>query len=68
MRLISQLINDISRILQKSQRFFNGTIISTTFLHPSPVLPVIFCLNKTLLLLSEKSTTEPALFKDCSSL
>ena len=31
MRLISQLSNSISRILQKSLKYFNGTIISTSF-------------------------------------
>ena len=31
MRLISQLINGISRILQKLLKYFNGTIILTLF-------------------------------------
>ena len=35
MRLISQLIKDISRVLQRLLKYFNGTIISTSF----------FCLN-----------------------
>ena len=43
MRLISQLINSISRILQKSLKYFNGTIISTSFvLLLALVFPVIF--------------------------
>ena len=45
MRLISQLIKDISRILQKLLKYFNGTIISTFSVLQSAVLPVIFCLN-----------------------
>ena len=32
MRLISQLINDISRVLQKLLKYFNGIAISTFFL------------------------------------
>ena len=31
MGLTSQLINGISRVLQKLLRYFNGTIISTAF-------------------------------------
>ena len=43
MRLISQLINSISRIIQKSLKYFNGTIISTSFVLPlALVFPVIF--------------------------
>ena len=46
MRLTSQLINGISRFLQKSLKYFNGTIISTAFLLSSlGVLPVIFNLD-----------------------
>ena len=42
-RLTSQLTNDISRVLQKLLKFFNGTIISTSFLLPAAgVFPVIF--------------------------
>ena len=37
MRLISQLINGISILLQKLLRYFNGTIISTFF------VPIILC-------------------------
>ena len=58
--LISQLINCISRALQKILRSLNGTIISATFVPSFPFSPVIFCLNlnETLLLfllLAEKS-------------
>ena len=42
-RLISQLINGISRVLQKLIQYLNGTIISTAFVPSFPVEPVIFC-------------------------
>ena len=46
MRLTSQLINDISIILQKLLKFLKGTIISTFFLLQSlGVFPVIFILS-----------------------
>ena len=46
MRLISQLINDISRVLQKLLKYFNGTVISTSFLLPlAGVFSVIFVLD-----------------------
>ena len=46
MRLISQLINDISRVLQKLLKYFNGTAISTSFVLPAAgVFPVILILN-----------------------
>ena len=46
MRLTSQLINDISRVVQKLLKYFNGTIISTSFVLPSvEVFPVIFILD-----------------------
>ena len=42
MRLISQLINGISRVLQKLLRYFNGTPISASFVLPAAgVFPVI---------------------------
>ena len=45
-RLTSQLINGISRVLQKLLKYFNGAIISTSFVFPSPgKLPVIFNLD-----------------------
>ena len=45
-RLTSQLINSISRVVQKLLKYFNGIIISTSFLLPSSgVSPVIFTLN-----------------------
>ena len=45
-RLTSQLINDTSRVLQKLLKYFNDTIISTSFSLPSEeVLPVTFTLG-----------------------
>ena len=46
MRLFSQLINGISRVLQKLLKYFNGTIISTFIILTSAgVFSVIFILN-----------------------
>ena len=46
MRLDSQLINGISRVLQNLLKYFNGTIISTSFVLPlAGVFPVIFILD-----------------------
>ena len=46
MRLFSQLINGISRVLQKLLKYFNGTIISTSIILTSAgVFSVIFILN-----------------------
>ena len=46
MRLTSQLINVISRIFQKLLKYFNGTMISTSFVLPSAgVFPGIFILD-----------------------
>ena len=46
MKLTSQLINGISRVLQKLIKYFNSTIISTSFVLPSAgVLPAIFILD-----------------------
>ena len=36
MRLTSQSINGISRVFQKLFKYFNSTIISTSFVLPSP--------------------------------
>ena len=45
-RLTSQLIKGISRVLQKLLEYVNGTIISTSFVLPSVgVFPVIFILD-----------------------
>ena len=55
-RLTSQLIKGISKVLQKLLKYFNGTIISTSFVPPFPVYPVIFAfnLNESAVLSSEK--------------
>ena len=42
MRLISQLVNGSSRVLQKLLIYFSGTSISTFFVPSSPVKPIIF--------------------------
>ena len=45
-KLISELIKEISRVLQKLLKYFHGTIISTSFsLPPAGVFPVMFILN-----------------------
>ena len=45
-KLISNLIKDISRVLPKLLKYFNGTPISTSsVLTSTGVLPVIFALN-----------------------
>ena len=46
MRVISQLINGISRVLQQLPKYFHGTIISTFFVLPSAgVFLVTFTLD-----------------------
>ena len=46
MRLTSQLIKGISRVLQKLPKYFTGTIISTSFSSSLlGVFPVIFVLD-----------------------
>ena len=67
-RLISQLINGISRVFQKVLKYFNITIISTFFVPSSPIEPVIFCLNLNEALLPGKLTAAPVSFKAGSSL
>ena len=45
-KLTSQFLNGISSVLQKLLNYFNGTIISTSFvLLSSGVFPVIFTLD-----------------------
>ena len=71
MSLISQLIKGISRVLQKLLKYFDGTIISTSFVPPATVLPVIFCLNinKALMLFAAgKSLIVPLASKNGSFL
>ena len=69
MRLVLQLIKGIARVLQKLLKFLNGTIISTLFLLPLVVSPVIFFkLNEALLSLEEKLTIALASVKAGPSL
>ena len=44
-RLTSQLIKGISKVLEKLLKYFNGTNISTSFVPSFSVRPVIFALN-----------------------
>ena len=70
-RLISQLINSISGVLQKLLKYFNDTQILPFFVSSFPILPDNFVLNlnEALLLLSAgKSAIAPLLFKYGSSL
>ena len=46
-----ELIKDISSALQKLLRYFNGTIISTSFVPQPPACLAIYCLNLNELLL-----------------
>ena len=39
------MIKGISSVLQKMLRYFNETIVSTSFVPPFPVFPVICCLK-----------------------
>ena len=70
MRLISQWIKGISRVLQKLLRYFNGTINSTFFVPSSSVKPVIFYLNvkEALFSVAWKLAIPPAVVKAGSSL
>ena len=63
MRLISQLVNGLSRVLHKLLKYFNCTIILTCILPLFPVVAVIFCLNLNETLLPEKVSTAPASVK-----
>ena len=64
MRLISQLVKDISIVLQKLLKYFNGTAILTFFiLFSSGDFPVIFCLSLSKTQLPEKSAIFPSLSK-----
>ena len=47
LRLISQFIEDISRVLQKLLKYFNGTAILTSFVLPLSVfLSIIITLDR----------------------
>ena len=60
-RLVWQLIDDISRTLEKLLKYFNGTIISTSFVPLSSDWPVIFSLklNESVTLVALKATGTP---------
>ena len=53
---ISQLINDISRVLQKSLKYFNGTAILTSFVLPAtgnfPVILILYSNDTDCVILS----------------
>ena len=70
-RLISQLIYIISRVIQKLLEYFNGTLILAFFVSSFLVLLAIFVLNLNealLLLLAGKSAIAPLTPKNGSSL
>ena len=67
MRLFSQLINGISRGLQELHKYFNGTIISSSFV-PSLLFHSFFCVKLNEVLLPAKLLITQLLFKDGSSL
>ena len=68
MRLISELINAIWRVLQKWLKYLSGSVILTVFIPSYPVEPVIFCLNLDKKLLPGKSSAAPASAKSSWSL
>ena len=69
MRLISQLIKGISRVLQKLLKYFDYTAILTSFvLLAAGVFPVIFSLDLNDALLPGKLTILPLISKAGSSL
>ena len=63
-RLTSQLMKGISKVLQKLLKYFSGTIISTSFVPPFPVWPVIFALklNESVVLPTVNSVISLLLF------
>ena len=69
-RLISQLINDISRVLQILLKYFNGALVLTFFVLSFRVLLAIFVLNlnAALSLLSAEKSVRAASDKNGSSL
>ena len=69
-KLISQSIYVISRVLQKLLKYFNGTLILTLFVPSFSVLPAIFVLNlnEAQLLLSVGKHATASLSKNVSSL
>ena len=68
MRLVSQLINGISRVAQKLFRHFNGTVISTFFVPLFLIWSFSLCLTSNEALLPGKPSITPASVKGGSSL
>ena len=69
MRLISQLISDIARVLSNLVKYFNDTVTSASFVLPAAgVFPVIFTFDLNEKLLSGELVIVPAPFKAGSSL
>ena len=69
MKLISQLISDILRVLQKLIKYFNDTVTSASFVLPAAgVFPVIFTLDLNEKLLPGELLIVPTPFKAGSSL
>ena len=68
-RLTSQSINGIFRVLQKLLKYFNGTLILTFFVPSFSVLSAIFALNlnEALLMLSVGKLVIEPLSKNASS-
>ena len=65
-KIISQLINSISRVFQKLFRYLQGILILTFSVPSFPVVPAIFVkhLNEALLILSAgKSAIAPSVSK-----
>ena len=60
MRLISQLINGISKVLRKLLNYFNGTIMLSAFVPSFSVEPVNFSLILNEVLLPGKLSRTPA--------
>ena len=60
MRLISQLINGISRVLQNLLKYFNDTVILTYLVLPSvgvfPVISILYLNNSDSVILSFRSS------------
>ena len=63
MRLISQLINDISTVLQKLLKYFGGTFILTIVVPRFSVLSIVFSLTSNKALLSGQLPTTLAVVK-----
>ena len=63
-----RLVNDISRVLKKLLKYFNGTIVITFFVPLFPIEPVFFCLNLNEALLPGTLSRVPSSVKAVSFL